>query len=83
MNRRVPFLAADAGRWIGEMEEIAATMAEVGVTDGFHQAAADIFRLLDASPLGLETRETQDKSRTLDDAIKIYADALKTRKAAE
>jgi len=83
MNRRVPFIAADAGRWIGEMEEIAATMAGIGVTDGFHEAAADIFRLLDASPLGRETRETQDKNLPLDDAIRIYADTLKTRKAAE
>ena len=83
MNNRVPFLAADAGRWIGEMEEIAATMASVGITDGFHQAAADIFRLLDASPLGNETRETQDKNLTLGDAIRIYTETLKTRKAAE
>jgi 3-hydroxyisobutyrate dehydrogenase-like beta-hydroxyacid dehydrogenase len=83
MNKRVPFLAADAGRWIGEMEEIAATLASTGLTDDFHHAAADIFRLLDASPLGAETRETQDKNRGLNEAIRIYADAAKTRKAAE
>jgi 3-hydroxyisobutyrate dehydrogenase-like beta-hydroxyacid dehydrogenase len=31
-------------RWTGEMTEIAASMAAAGLPDGFHQAAADIFR---------------------------------------
>ena len=36
--------AAKGWRWIGEMEEIAATMAAVGLPEGFHQAAAEIYR---------------------------------------
>ncbi len=35
---------AKGWRWAGEMEEIAASMAEAGLPDGFHQAAAEIFR---------------------------------------
>jgi len=31
-------------RWVGEMEEIAQSMAAAGLPDGFHQAAAEIFR---------------------------------------
>jgi len=31
-------------RWVAEMEEIAASMAAAGLPDGFHQAAAEIFR---------------------------------------
>jgi len=31
-------------RWVAEMEEIAASMAADGLPDGFHQAAAEIFR---------------------------------------
>ncbi len=31
-------------RWVGEMEEIAHCMASAGLPDGFHQAAAEIFR---------------------------------------
>jgi 3-hydroxyisobutyrate dehydrogenase-like beta-hydroxyacid dehydrogenase len=31
-------------RWIGEMEEIAAALAAQGLPDGFHHAAADVFR---------------------------------------
>jgi 3-hydroxyisobutyrate dehydrogenase-like beta-hydroxyacid dehydrogenase len=31
-------------RWVGEMEEIAATLAAAGQPDGFHRAAAEVFR---------------------------------------
>jgi hypothetical protein len=31
-------------RWVGEMEEIAHTMADAGLPDGFHQAAAEVYR---------------------------------------
>jgi 3-hydroxyisobutyrate dehydrogenase-like beta-hydroxyacid dehydrogenase len=30
-------------RWVGEMEEIASTMASAGLPDGFHKAAAEVF----------------------------------------
>jgi 3-hydroxyisobutyrate dehydrogenase-like beta-hydroxyacid dehydrogenase len=36
--------AAKGWRWVAEMEEIAASMAAAGLPDGFHQAAAEIFR---------------------------------------
>jgi 3-hydroxyisobutyrate dehydrogenase-like beta-hydroxyacid dehydrogenase len=36
--------AAKGWRWIGEMEEIAQSMAAAGLPDGFHQAAAEINR---------------------------------------
>jgi 3-hydroxyisobutyrate dehydrogenase-like beta-hydroxyacid dehydrogenase len=35
---------AKGWRWIAEMEEIAHCMAEAGLPDGFHQAAAEIYR---------------------------------------
>jgi len=35
-----------AWRWVAEMEEIAATFAAAGLPDGFHLAAAEIFREL-------------------------------------
>ena len=77
MQGRVPRIPADAGRWIGEMEEIAATLAEVGVTTGFHDGAAEIYRVLNRTPFALETRETLDQSRTIDEAIPVYARYLK------
>ena len=36
--------SAKGWRWAGEMEEIAASMAAAGLPDGFHLAAAEIFR---------------------------------------
>jgi 3-hydroxyisobutyrate dehydrogenase-like beta-hydroxyacid dehydrogenase len=77
MRARVPRIPADAGRWTGEMEEIAATLASVGVTPAFHQAAAEICRLLDRTPFAAETRETLDLSRSIDDAVPVYAKHLK------
>ena len=82
MRARVPWIATDAGRWIGEMEEIAATFAGAGAPTGFHDGAAEIFKLLAMTPLAEETREHHDKSRTLDQAIDIFAEALTHRPAA-
>lgn len=73
MRARIPRLPADSERWIGEMEEIAATFADAGVTSGFHDGAADIFRVLAQTPFAAETRETIDASRTMEDALKVYA----------
>jgi hypothetical protein len=73
----VPRIPADAGRWIGEMEEIAATLAAAGIPSGFHDGAAEICRVLDRTPFALETRETLDPSRTIDEAIPVYARYLK------
>lgn len=37
--------AAEKGwRWVGEMEEIEATLADAGFPGGFHAAAADVYR---------------------------------------
>ena len=41
-------VAPKAWRWTGEMDEIAATFAAVGLPDGFHQAAGEIYRHLGA-----------------------------------
>lgn len=76
MRERLPFLPADAGRWAPEMDEIAKTFAAAGVTDGFHRAAGDIYRLMARTPIAAETRETLDQRRTLEEALAIFADQL-------
>lgn len=80
MQAMVPRLPADAGRWIGEMEEIAATFEAAGVTPAFHHGAAEIFRLLAETPYAAETRETLDTNRTLDEAVRVYAQHLPMRR---
>jgi 3-hydroxyisobutyrate dehydrogenase-like beta-hydroxyacid dehydrogenase len=79
----VPWLATDAERWIGEMEEISATFAAAGVTPRYHEGAADIYRLLAASPLSAEKRETADRTRSLEASLRIFAATLQAKKAAE
>ena len=42
--------AAKGWRWVAEMEEIAAAMAAAGLPDGFHLAAAEIYRRAQEAP---------------------------------
>ena len=79
MQAIVPRLPADSARWIGEMEEIAATFAGAGVTPAFHQGAAAIFQLLAKTPFAAETRETMDTSRGLEDSVRAFAGHLAKR----
>jgi 3-hydroxyisobutyrate dehydrogenase-like beta-hydroxyacid dehydrogenase len=43
-ERAVESAGAKGWRWVGEMEEIASAFAAAGLPDGFHRAAADVFR---------------------------------------
>jgi 3-hydroxyisobutyrate dehydrogenase-like beta-hydroxyacid dehydrogenase len=59
LSRRAARSAGGKGwRWVGEMEEIASTFASAGLPDGFHQAAAEIFR---RSP-NLEGRDADEQT---------------------
>ena len=40
--------ASKAWRWSGEMEEIAASFGAAGLTEGFHRAAAEVYRRLES-----------------------------------
>lgn len=79
MRRMVSALPADSGRWIGEMEEIAKTFREADVTGDFHDGAAWMFKLLSETPYASETRETMDRSRSLETSLAAYAEALAKR----
>ena len=52
-----------AYRWVGEMEEIAATFSALGMTPKMLEGAADMYRFVETTPLGRETPETRDMSR--------------------
>jgi 3-hydroxyisobutyrate dehydrogenase-like beta-hydroxyacid dehydrogenase len=51
-ERAAEAAVAKGWRWIAEMEEIAHCMAEAGLPDGFHQAAAEIYRRCPRLPDG-------------------------------
>ncbi len=76
MAKSLPGLPTKAFRWIGEMEEIAATFASVGLSPGFHEGSADMYRLLSETPFASETPEDIDASRTLDETAAAIAARL-------
>ena len=80
MKKNISMLACDADRWAGEMDQISDTFGSAGLTPYLHKGAADVFRLLDASSLSNETRETYDKSRTMQQSIEIYVEAVRKLK---
>ncbi len=69
-------LSAKAFRWVGEMEEIARTYEEAGVTPYFHLGAANICRIIADSSIGHERPETIDSNRTLEQTINLLAEGL-------
>ena len=74
MEGGLPGMPTKAGRWIGEMEEIAKTFGDLGLTPKIYQGAADIYRMVCGTPLAEETPETRDKSRTLAQTVEILAE---------
>jgi 3-hydroxyisobutyrate dehydrogenase-like beta-hydroxyacid dehydrogenase len=74
MEKRLPILAADAGRWAGEMREIAITYESIGLTPLFHEASEWIFDFLASTELGDETkREALVENRSLQEVIDIIS----------
>ncbi len=78
MQFTTPFIAPDSGRWVGEMNEIAATFRAAHLPHGFHDAAAQVFEAAAATPLAAATRETADFSKPLSEVVALYTDACQT-----
>lgn len=76
MRTRVPFLGSTAKRFAPEMAEIARTYESVGVTPQFHRGAEWLYDLIATTPFAAETRATQPKQRSLDEALAVLTAAL-------
>jgi 3-hydroxyisobutyrate dehydrogenase-like beta-hydroxyacid dehydrogenase len=76
MRTRVPFLGATATRFAPEMAEIARTYESVSVTPQFHRGAEWLYALVATTPFATETRATQPRDRSLDEAVAVLAAAL-------
>ena len=76
MDTGISRLPPNARRWIGEMEEIAATFEHLGVTPFFHKGAAEIYRLLSGTEFAQETPETVDRDRPTIDTIRAVVELL-------
>ena len=80
MESQIPGLPANAGRWIGEMEEISETFEAAGVTPQFPSWARRRYSgCWDSTPFAGESPETIDRSRTLKDTIKEVSRRLRER----
>ena len=73
LDRSVPAMPPKAHRWVGEMEEIAATFEGVGLTPRMLLGAADMYRWVTGTPLGHETPEGRDESHGLDGIVAALA----------
>ena len=74
----LPSMPPKSRRWVGEMEEIAATMAGVGMSPKFHEGAADIYRFVGATALADRTPEDPDEP-TLEKMLQVLEGALPSR----
>lgn len=71
----LPSMPPKSRRWVGEMEEIAATMAGVGMSPKFHEGAADIYSFVGASALADRTPEDPDEP-TLEEMLRELVGSL-------
>lgn len=69
-----PKLTPKAYRWVPEMLEVSKTLGTSGITPKVFQGAADICAFVAATPLGKETPENRDKSRTGSDVVRSLAE---------
>jgi 3-hydroxyisobutyrate dehydrogenase-like beta-hydroxyacid dehydrogenase len=74
-----PILTPKAYRWVPEMIEISKTLGSAGITPKVFQGEADIYQFVAATPLGKETPETRDKSRTGRDVVRLLAEARRAK----
>jgi 3-hydroxyisobutyrate dehydrogenase-like beta-hydroxyacid dehydrogenase len=76
LSRSMLGMPPKAHRWVGEMEEIATTFEEVGLTPKILLGAADMYRWIATTGPGHETPENRDKDRDMDGLVAALADSL-------
>jgi 3-hydroxyisobutyrate dehydrogenase-like beta-hydroxyacid dehydrogenase len=72
---RLPSLS---GRYIGEMEQVAESLDDIGLTPLIHKGAADLFRLLNDSSLANQRREEIDPDRDVEATLKKLVEDLRS-----
>jgi len=75
----LPGMPPKAYRWIGEMEEIAKTFGDAGLSSKTFEGAAEVYRFVESTPLGKEVVENRTMGTDLDDLVTRLAAALRER----
>jgi 3-hydroxyisobutyrate dehydrogenase-like beta-hydroxyacid dehydrogenase len=69
-QRMIPSMPNRARRWVGEMEEIAKTFSDLGMTPNILQGAADMYTLVGETPLAdLTSRDPNPSIEEVMDAL--------------
>ena len=76
MERGLPRMPMKSRRWVGEMQEIARTFEQVGLTPKVLAGAADMYRFVGATHLAERTPEDTDPLPTLPQMISTLAGYL-------
>jgi len=76
LGGRIGTMPRRARRWVGEMEEIAKTFGSVGLTPRMLEGAADMYRLVSATPLADQTSRQPDPG--LDQVLGTLAEQAKS-----
>ncbi|MCY3905521.1 MAG: DUF1932 domain-containing protein [Caldilineaceae bacterium] len=75
MEGGLPGMPPKSRRWVGEMEEIAATMDSVGLTPKFHEAAAEMYRFVGGTSLADRTPEDPEEPN-LEEMLQVLVEDL-------
>ncbi len=78
LSGRICSMPRRARRWVGEMEEIAKTFGSVGMTPRMLEGAADMYRLVSATPLADQTSRQPDPG--LDKILETLAEQAQRAK---
>ena len=76
LERGLPSMCPKAYRWVGEMEEISKTHEELDLPKNLFEGAADIYRLVEKSPLGKEIVEDRKLGTSAENVADVLADFL-------
>ncbi|UJR32917.1 hypothetical protein I4U23_020378 [Adineta vaga] len=80
LNRSIPEMPPKAGRWVGEMEEIAKTYEDIGLSGKLFEGAAETYRFVaEQTPLGKEIIEERKRGKNLNDALQILSESLRKK----
>ena len=74
MEAMVPSMPPKAYRWVGEMEEIAATFDALGLPPRMMLGAADLYALTAATSLGTEVPESRASGKSMNAVARILVE---------
>ncbi|MEO7021515.1 MAG: DUF1932 domain-containing protein [Ktedonobacteraceae bacterium] len=83
ISRAVPGMPPKAYRWVGEMQEIAQTFADLGLPPQMPEGAASLYRFIEGTILGAEISEHRQHGQTLEEVVAILATALAEQSAQD